>query len=144
MYEYLSELYDFDPTDSAMGYLGFWMTLGTGGYVLDDDPAYKLILQYYVYYTGDFNTPLATPMYYGDVNCDGKSSLHDIIAVNKMVCGIVRPSSYNQFISVDVNKSGIIDAEDVKLIMQNVLDIISIDPYSGEITYLADNTVYCH
>ena len=73
---------------------------------------------------------------------DGKITLSDILTANKIAAGIIRPFGYEQAVLTDLDETGIIDAEDVKLIMQNAIGLISIDSYTGEITYLTDTPVY--
>ena len=102
----------------------------------ENDDTYRSIICNFVYphftqanpVAGSSEPIVKTTPTFGDVNMDGNVSLFDIIMVNKMVVGATKAQNVPQFEAADVDRSYILDMDDVNLIMQYAVDLIDTFP----------------
>lgn len=135
LYDYLRfEVFDTD-VDSSDGItsadckLEYLTHRFTGEYILDDDEAYQSVLKNYVYWNEEdgIQHPFGDP-FYGDTNRDGKVSVLDVIALNKIAARITTATNPDHAELADVDDNYVIDFADVTILMQYLVDEIAVLP----------------
>lgn len=138
----IAGLYDYLRSDEVYGcqngWLEYFTSHYTGEYILPGihplgEDNLSIVLSYYVYfdYEVDENgqgAPIADVPLYGDTNQDGKISILDVIALNKMASGITTATNPDHAELADVDGSYVIDFTDVTYLMQYLVDEIAILP----------------
>ncbi len=123
LYDFLCEINDTLQNDK---YFKWCTTNYTGSYVLDDE-SYNEVLQNYVLPEVELDSTASNtsePPVIGDTNMDGRISIQDIIMINKISSGIVKLGNYNQAQAADVDGSCVINADDINLMTQYLVDLI--------------------
>lgn len=138
----IAGLYDYLRSDEMYGtknsYLEYFTHGYTGEYILPGihpggEDALAIILTQYVYFDYEIDengmgAPLAGVTLYGDTNQDGKISVLDVIALNKIASGITTATNPDHAELADVDGSYVIDFTDVTYLMQYLVDEIAILP----------------
>ena len=138
LYEFLLKFNGHEADSNSYTLFEYFSTDKNGNCIYyENDDAYRSIINKFVYphFTqGDpisgGGEPIVTPPTptFGDLNMDGNVSLFDIIMVNKMVIGAIKAQNVQQFEAADVDRSYILDMDDVNLIVKYAVDLIDTFP----------------